>query len=74
MNRHRPEIRIHLDDRPVTFDHIRREFLADPYVSIDLVIYRDQGTRSESYVFYRSDEIQFLEDRVVFKHRDQDSS
>jgi hypothetical protein len=72
MNRHRPEIRIHPDDRQVPFDQIRREFIADPYVSIDLVIYRDQGTRSESYAFYRSDEIQFLEDRVIFKHREGD--
>lgn len=68
----RPPTKIHRDDRPVTFEKIKREFLADPYVSIDLRIYRDQGMITDSSDYFDSDEVRFDENEVIFQKRDQD--
>ena len=68
----RPLMKIHRDDLPVTFERIKREFLADPYVSIDLRIYRDQAMVTESSGYFNPDEIQFEENQVLFQKRDQD--
>lgn len=68
----RPPTKIHRDDRPVTFEKIKREFLADPYASIDLRIYRDQAMVTEASIYFDYDEIRFEENQVLFQKRDQD--
>ncbi len=68
----RPPTKIHQDDLPVTFERIKREFLADPYVSVDLRIYRDQAMVTETSIYFHSDEINFEENQVIFQKRDQD--
>ncbi len=68
----RPPTKIHRDDRPITFERIKGEFLVDPYVSVDLRIYRDQAMVTETSIYFQSSEIKFEENQVLFQKRDQD--
>jgi hypothetical protein len=60
----RPPTKIHQDDRPITFERIKREFATDPYASIDLRIYRDQAMITETSIYFQSSEVKRDQDKV----------
>ena len=68
----RPATPLHRDDRDITLDAIRREFLNDPYVMIDLVIYHKNGTIGDHIGLFEDEEIDFRENELGLKKRGSD--